>query len=309
MDTNEWANTTWRDPAQVRAHLEAGADPDALIFGYQRPLDFAVERGTPEVVAELARHVRDVDAEHQGRTALWRAVFDKRPDNARALVEAGADPWRPMMAGWSPGRLALAGPHPDLFSPLCAELSAAEAAAVAEAPRLIRALSDIYYDGFNLACVADITTDEAARRLEAATVEAPEYGEDEVFGDYDDSVVGAIDVPGGCVIVQPWAYGASMPGVSKALSTGTVCYAMYANPKSGNQGSVARDGVLEGWDLHPGGWAGADDTAEEVLLTYLYQNQAEAFCFAYAGLRPTDSRAIIGPADMWLQLPERDYWH
>ncbi|MFG2087658.1 hypothetical protein [Spirillospora sp. NPDC048824] len=77
----------------------------------------------------------------------------------------------------------------------------------------------------------------------------------------------------------------------------------------GNQGSVARDGVLEGWDLHPGGWAGADDTAEEVLLTYFYQNQAEAFCFAYAGLRPTDSRAIIGPADMWLQLPERDYWH
>ncbi|TDB94879.1 ankyrin repeat domain-containing protein [Actinomadura sp. 7K534] len=306
MDTNAWAHTSWRDLAQVRANLEAGADPDALISGYHRPLDYAVRFGTPEVVAELARHVRDVDAEDQGRTALWRAVFDNRPDYARALAEAGADPWRPMMAGWSPGRLALAGPHPDLFSPPRAELSAAEAAMVAEAPRLISALSDLYYDGFSLACVAGITADEAARRLEAPTVEAPESEE---LLDHDDSVVGVTDVPGGCVVVQPWAYGASMPGVAKALSKGTVCYAMYANPKSGNQGSIARDGVLEAWDLHPGGEPGSNDTAEEVLFAYLYQHNAVAFCFAYAGLQPTDSRPLTGPADMWLQLPERDYWH
>ncbi|QIJ60869.1 hypothetical protein [Streptomyces sp. JB150] len=38
-----------------------------------------------------------------------------RPDNARALVEAGADPWRRLIGGWSPGRLALAGPTPDPF--------------------------------------------------------------------------------------------------------------------------------------------------------------------------------------------------
>ncbi|GAA0553529.1 ankyrin repeat domain-containing protein [Actinomadura livida] len=310
MDTNAWANTSWRDLAQVRANLEAGADPDALIFGYHRPLDYAVRFGTPEVVAELAGHVRDVDAEDQGRTALWRAVFDNRPDCAHALAEAGADPWRPMMAGWSPGRLALAGPHPDLFSPPRAELSAAEAATVAEAPRLISALNDLYYDGFSLACVAGISADDAARRLEAPTVEAPESEEYGDLFDYDDSVVGATNVPGGCAIVQPWAYGASMPGVAKALSKGTVCYAMYANPKSGNQGRIARDGVLEAWDLHPGGGeAGANDTAEEVLLTYLYQHNAVAFCFAYAGLRPTDARPLTGPTDMWLQLPERDYWH
>ncbi|TDC44981.1 ankyrin repeat domain-containing protein [Actinomadura sp. KC345] len=307
MDTSEWANTTWRDLAQVRARLDAGADPDARIAGFHRALDMAVDVGTPEVVAELARHVRDVDAELDGRTALWRAVFDDRPDHARALVEAGADPWRPMMAGWSPGRLALAGPRPDLFAPSRAELSAAEAAAAEEAPRLIRALSGVCYDGFSLACVADITADEAARRLGAATIEAPE-SEGGGVEEGGDLVVAATDVSGGCVIAQPWAFGASTPGVTKALSTGTLCYAMYANPKSGNQGSIARDGVLEGWDLHPGGWAGADDTAEEVLLTYLYHYKAVAFCFAYAGLRPADSRAITGPFDLWLELPQRDYW-
>ncbi|TDC96606.1 ankyrin repeat domain-containing protein [Actinomadura sp. 7K507] len=261
------------------------------------------------MVAELARHVRDVDAEHEGRTALWRAVFDNCPDNARALAEAGADPWRPMMAGWSPGRLALAGPYPDLFSPSRAELSAAEAAAAGEARRLIRALSEHFYDGYSLACVADITADDAARRLEATKAEAPEYEEYGDHGDYDDSVVGAIDVPGGCVIIQPWAYGASMPGVIKALSAGTVCYAMYANPKSGNQGSIVRDSLIEGWDLYFGGSASVGDTVEEVLFTYLYSHKAAAFCFANTGLRPTDSRAIVGPADMWLKLPERDYWN
>ncbi|WUH99635.1 ankyrin repeat domain-containing protein [Spirillospora sp. NBC_00431] len=312
MNNNAWADVNWRDLASVREALESGVDPDALVSGtLLRPLDLAMELGTPEVVAEVARRVRDVDAEHDGRTALWTAVFYNRPDNARALVEAGADPWRPTMAGWSPGRLSLAGPHPDLFSPSRAELSAAETAAVAEAPRLIEALGRLYDTGYSLACVAGITAVEAARRLGARTVEAPpeyeEYGE---LGpeDYDDSVVGVTDVPGGCVVVQPWSYAASMPGVTKALSTGTVCYAMFANPKGGNHGDLARDGVIEGWDLSPGGWVHAGNTTEEVLLGYLYGYRAgAAYCCAYVGLRPTDPHSIMGPVDMWLELPDRDY--
>jgi hypothetical protein len=27
-----------------------------------------------------------------------------------------------------------------------------------------------------------------------------------------------------------------------------------------------------------------------------------------AGLRLTDARAVTGPPDVWLRLPERDYW-
>src|SRR3954471_4920566 len=117
IDESGWSGVVhgdWSDLAKIRAFLDAGADPDGEVWGYRRPLHVAAEEGSPQVVAELAGRVADVDAEHQGRSALWTAVYHGRPDNARVLVAAGADPWRPMMAGWSPGRLSLAGPTPDL---------------------------------------------------------------------------------------------------------------------------------------------------------------------------------------------------
>lgn len=99
-----------------------------------------------------------------------------------------------------------------------------------------------------------------------------------------------------------------MPGVLSRLSIGTVCYGLYANPKSGNQGSIARDGVIEAWDLHPGGAPDLDATPGEVLAAYLFQSSAVAYSCSYAGLRPTDARAVVGPPDLWVELPERDYW-
>ncbi|SEP46104.1 hypothetical protein SAMN04489732_110180 [Amycolatopsis saalfeldensis] len=71
--------------------------------------------------------------------------------------------------------------------------------------------------------------------------------------------------------------------VGKLLSVG---YGVFSNAKSGNRGDIVRDGVLEAWDLCPG----------------------SAYAFAYAGLRPTDPRPVTGPADVWLRLPDRDYW-
>jgi hypothetical protein len=327
------------------------------------------ESGSPEVVTEIARRVENIEAEHDGRTALWIAVYANKPDNARALVAAGADPWRPMMAGWSPGRLSLAGPYPDLFTvppdgaarpdepdaavppeaavrpgeldtavspaepdgaarpdrsgrarasippnePGPYRLSEAEAAAAAEAPRLIAALDNSWYgDGDSLACVAGIDAAEAARRLAATPVDdidVNEWLEDPPYDEADAAwIVGATDVPGGCVVYQPWGYAAEMPGVTKLLSHGTLCYAMYANPKSGNQGSITRDGVTIGWDLHPGGDVYASASSNEVLMAYLYQGRAVAYCCAFAGLRLTDARAVTGPPDVWLRLPERDYW-
>ncbi|MEU6740541.1 ankyrin repeat domain-containing protein [Streptosporangium sandarakinum] len=305
----------WTDLGLIRARLDAGADPDADVHFHVRPLHAAAERGSPEVVAELAGRVGDVDTEHEGRTALWTAVFSNRPDNARVLVAAGADPWRPMMNGWSPGRLSLAGPAPDLFALPYGEvgLSPAEAATVTEAERLIAVLGEFDHDGFSLACVAGVTAAEATLRLGAVPADDDEVEAimDDPFSDFDDSltVFGVTDVPGGCVISQPWGHIAYISGVTKRLSAETVCYAMCDNPKSGHQGLVARDGGVERSDTCPGdGNVVGDESAEEILTAYLYQNQAVAYCYAGAGLRPADARSIAGPPDMWLRLPDRDRW-
>jgi len=306
--TDLWTDADWRglwtDLARVRARLDAGADPN-LIGSGGLPLHTAVVYGSADVVAELAGRVADVDAESEGHTALWLAVYERKPDSARALVAAGADPWRPMMAGWSPGRLSLAGPTPDLFgvAPGTPGLSEAEAAAAADAPRLLAALADVVDDGFSVACVAGIDAAEAARRLGGQPAEIDEdWLEDPPFDDESLAIVGVTDVPGGCIVGQLWGYRAAQDDVQTRLSKGTVCYGLYANPKSGNQGSIARDGVIEGWDLHPGGGPRENDTADEVFASYLCNGDALAYACAYAGLRPTDSRAVTGRADRWLRL-------
>lgn len=300
----------WANPALIRARLDSGADPNSGGFYPRPPLHEAAKHGSPEVVEELIRRIDDVDAEHKGRTALWLAVFANRPDNARALVSAGADPWRPMMGGWSPARLSLATPTPDLFParPGQPGLSTAETTAVAESRRLIPALGDIYHEGLGLACVAGVKAGEAARRLEAAPITGSLP--DDLSGDEGLHIVGATDVPGGCVISQPWGYAPSMHGVLRRLSVGTVCYGMFHNAASGMQGHVARDGRLEERDKHPGsGIVSADESPEEILASYLYHREPVGYCCAGAGLRLADSRAIVGEPDLWLRLPRRDWWH
>jgi hypothetical protein len=278
-------------------------------------LHVAAERASADVVLELARRAADVDAEFDDRTALWQAVHAGKLDNARALVAAGADPWRPMMGGWSPGRLILASGTPDLFGPPPSgqTLSSAEAAIVRTAERVKAAVTEPKYDGMSLCCVSAIDAAEARRRLDAEVVELDAAAVLRLTesDDIDASllVVGISDVSGGCVVTQPWAYGASMPGVSGPLSIGTVCYAMYENPKSGNQGSSFRNGATVGWDLSPGtGWSASDDPAEDILRTYLYQGRPTAYCYGYAGVMPLDDRPIADVPDFWVRLPDRDYW-
>ncbi|WP_211897046.1 ankyrin repeat domain-containing protein [Saccharopolyspora erythraea] len=292
----------------MRARLDAGADPNTGASFWQRPLHFAAEHGSSDVVAELARRVDDIEAETDGHTALWLAVYANRPGNARALAEAGADPWRPMMSGWPPGRLALASPTPELFGG-SASLSPTESAAAVEGRRLTAALGEFEFEGMGLACVAGIDVAEAVRRLGAEVVDAVDSWEDAVWGDpFADWVLRtmwATDVPGGCVIAQPWGYVPSDRHVTERLSEGTTCYAMYANPKSGNQGSIVGDGEVVDSDLHPGGDPFGGDPSDEILASYLYRYNSIAYCCAYVGLRPADNRAFAGPPDAWLRLPEQ----
>ncbi|MGW2179220.1 ankyrin repeat domain-containing protein [Streptomyces sp. NPDC001732] len=309
-----WAGMSWdwTDCDDIRRRLDEGADPEKWSGG--RPLHRATVFGSPEVVAELAGRVADVDALENGVTALWEAVVSRRPESARALAAAGADPWRPSIGGWSPGRLSLAGPTPDLFPvPAGVRLTDTERAAVREAGRLVAALGDFHHDGLGLACVAGIDAAEAVRRLEAVPVrsetteELLEYLHGEGRAE-SMRIIGVTSVPGGCVVMQPWGYAPHMPGVLTRLSAGTVCYGMYANPKSGDQGSIARHGTLESWDLHPGGDPDEGDGSGEVLNSYLYRHNAVAYSCAFAGLRPTDARAVTGPPDLWVELPDRDHW-
>ncbi len=310
-----WANMgwySWTDLSAVRARLDAGANPNGEP-GEWTPLHDAAERGTPEVVVELAQITSNVDSVYDGRTPLWNAVQADRADNARVLLDAGADPWLSMMDGWSPARLSLVTKTPDLFDAPASLLTAEERAAVTEAPRLIEAVSDIYGEGLSVCCVSGIDAQEAVRRLQA-TVFVPEEGEiDDEYGyDIDDGsleILGITTVPGGTIVCQPWAFGASRPVVSLLLSAGTHCYAMYANPKSGNQGSLVRDGAIVGWDLHPGGgWSREGDDASEILRMYLYRGHALAYCCAAAGVAPQNNRPFAYEPDLWARLPSRDYW-
>ncbi|WP_031077902.1 ankyrin repeat domain-containing protein [Streptomyces sp. NRRL WC-3742] len=301
-----------QDVGEIRARLAAGADPDPT-GGSWSPLRQVAVYGTPEGVAELARHVPDLGATDQGgTTALWEAVTADRPDNARALVAAGADPWKAELGGWSPGRLALAGPVPDLFPLPDGQpgLSAAERAAVERARRLTASLGKLHVEGTGLACVAGIDATEAIRRLGAEPVEDEEYMDEFLeqpwaypMGD-GLRLAGVTTVPGGCVVTQPWGYAPYTAGAAAALTPGTVGYALYANPKSGNQGMIQRDGKVESWDLHPGGGPWPGDGPEEVLAAYLYRGRAVAYACAFAGLEPEDARAVTGPADVWVRLPE-----
>ncbi|WP_331727944.1 hypothetical protein [Streptomyces sp. NBC_00158] len=161
--------------------------------------------------------------------------------------------------------------------------------------------------------MAGIDAEEAIRRLEATPADSrePEQLREEPWAhDFDASlqIVGVTTVRGGCVVTQPWGYAPSTPGVVTRLSAGTLCYGLYANPKSGNQGRPARNGSLEGSDLHPGGSPEPGDGPEEVLASYLYRHNAAAFACGFPGLRLTDARAVTGPPDVWVELPQRDYW-
>jgi ankyrin repeat protein len=97
------------DLAGVRGALEAGGDPNGGDAAGWRPLHFASQARSAEVVALLLESGAEVDAvDGQGNTPLWRAVFNYRgdPQVLSALLAAGADVDRVNAHGVSPRQLA-----------------------------------------------------------------------------------------------------------------------------------------------------------------------------------------------------------
>jgi hypothetical protein len=293
------------DPEKFVQRLEAGADPSGELWTFDTPLHVAAQKGSPQVVFELASRARDLDAFCEGRSALWNAVYHHREDNALVLAELGADPWRPMMEGWSPGRLSLAGSLGDLFEVSEDQALTDQERAMADAgPELAEVFSGISYDGFSVACIAGLTAVEAVQRLPAGEVivsdsHAP-WHEEDFCGERD--IVGVTEVPGGCVIAQPWAYRAV--DVLEVVTAGTFAYGMYANPKSGNQGHIAEDGRRVKGDLGPGSDPYPDSTAREVLASFASRRNAIVHCLVYAGLQP-DSTDCLERPDTWVRLGSR----
>jgi hypothetical protein len=285
---------------------------DDLDPGLPPPLHEAARQGLPlPVVERRLGAFSEVDTLWRGRTALWEAVMHRHHEVARLLADAGADPWAPLIGGWSPGRLALAGPQPTLFGTPDTHLTPAEMTAIGRARRRVAAVGDPEVEGMSIACVAHVGSAEAAGQLRAVPIEIPDFEEWALDpwseGMTDDEVahtVGVTDVPGGCVITQWAGYTAATPGVLARLTPGSSAYGMYVDPKSGYQGIAFHHGRRVGSDLTPGGGdAGPSDNGSEVLRTYLYYGHPVAYCCDAAGLTPENQRPFTGPPTKLLRLP------
>jgi hypothetical protein len=285
----------------------------------QPPLHQAAISGLPtHLVEQRIRASAAVDAVWSGRTALWDAVMHRQHETARLLAAAGADPWRPLIGGWSAGRLALAGPEPALFGPPPPDthLTPAELAATARAQRLIQAVGDIPVDGMSVACLARVDSAEATGRLRAVPIEIPDFAEwaidpwSQGLTEHEvEYTVGASDVRGGCVLTQWAGPTAAAPGVLALLTRGTSACTLYADEKTGLRGARFRNGRLVGDGLRPGdGEPAPDAPADEVLRAYLCYRNPIAHCCDATGLTPDDAHAFTGPPDHFLRLPPINLW-
>jgi hypothetical protein len=283
------------------------------------PLHEAVLSGLPvRAVEERIRESADVDLLWSGRTALWDAVMHRHHEIARVLTAAGADPWRPLIGGWSPGRLALAGPEPALFGPPPPDthLTPAELTATARAQHLIEAVGDLTVPGLSIACLTRVDSAEATGRLRAAPIEIPDFTEwaidpwSQGLTDHEvEYTIGASDVPGGCVLTQWAGPTAGAPGVLSPLTRGTTAYALYADPDHGIRGTRFRNGRPTAHDLSPGsGHCVPGDPPDEVLRAYLYYQNPIPYCCDAAALTPADAHPFTGPPDHFLRLPPVPLW-
>lgn len=344
-----WAGMThddWRAAEPVLARLAAGADPrrPGAVPGEPdwTPLHAATRAGAPAgVLVALLRYGAEPDpADAEGCTPLWYAVCRNDEEGAAALLDGGADGWRPCLDGWSPGHLAMTLPA---LAPLFARLpgavlpGAAERAAQAEADRLIDVMRAVEYtEGCGVAFVAGVTEDELIRRLGADPAGFPvlgpgsypwdEPGDDDLDEDDEDDEddaddeeeeggdggvgnwVGVSGVEGGCVVVQPAGFTPGSEDFLVRVSSGTTAYGVYFNPKGGTFGSLARDGeVVRREEIGLSPFAG--DPPEFYRFRFWrtgagapYDAASLAYACAAAGVRPTDAEPLNRRPRRWVRM-------
>ncbi|GAA2873773.1 hypothetical protein GCM10010517_34350 [Streptosporangium fragile] len=208
---NEWVEDVdaWRDSnlTEIRELLAGGFDPGRMLpWLRSTPLHQAAQEGAVQVIKLLLAAGAEVDAvDADGATPLWEAVRHGRDEAVKLLLAAGADPWRPCIAGRSPGVQALFTDMADLFVDL--------PGAPRISPRL-RELQDTidammfsyedYNEGLCVAFVGGVPEEEVVRRLGAAPELCPPLEAVELWEAERDARMEVLRVgtpPGGGVVL------------------------------------------------------------------------------------------------------------
>ncbi|MBD2758472.1 hypothetical protein IEE94_02965 [Yimella sp. cx-573] len=124
----------------------------------------------------------------------------------------------------------------------------------------------------------------------------------------------ARETSGGCLLLHPCSFEASIPGVLCRVASNTRAYAVFDKAARGRQGSDAEDGVLQGWDLSPGGMPWSGQHSSHIFESYLASHRGPASaavaqaCWT-AGVFPTDPTDFLEPHRTVAHLPEDiDWW-
>ncbi|WP_433257124.1 ankyrin repeat domain-containing protein [Streptosporangium sp. CA-135522] len=256
VSDDEWVGSmgAWSDTnlAEIRERLADGFDPGQRLFWLRStPLHQAAQEGAVKVIELLLASGAEVDpADRYGATPLWEAVRHGQDDAVQLLLAAGADPWRPCIAGRSPGLQALFTELADLFTDL--------PGVPRISPRL-RELQDTvdemmfsyedYNEGFCIAFVGGVAEDEVIRRLGAAPELCPPVEPGALWEAEHASPVELLRVAsppgGGVVLFQTEGVLPVHDGVARLVTAGGGVLA-GAFPVTGTSVDIWRDGFNVG---------------------------------------------------------------